>query len=355
MSRQRSQTEHRSVSASRRHYGEALPPQNHENLIPRAPPTPFPGIGEKCGLGLAWTPDGSEIVFSVNPAGGRSLWKISASGGTPRRLAGIGDNAVYPVIAPRRRRLAYVQITEGNTDIWRIEIDRSKQGNGLPAKFIATTRQDVWPQISPDGTRVVFQSNRLGSDEIWVRDSDGSNAIKLTSFGGPRTIAPRWSPDGRRIAFCSVAQGYFDIYTINSQGGSGSRRAITSESSNNAEPSWSADGQWIYFHSNRTGAKQVWRALAEGGEPEQVTTAGGDHALASPDGKFVYFAREEDHPDLWRVPVEGGEETLVLAGQRASRGCWDVQNDGLYFVDFAEGARSGNWFVKRLDLDSGDD
>ena len=50
MSRQRSQTEHRSVSASRRHYGEALPPQNHENLIPRAPPTPFPRIGEKCGL-----------------------------------------------------------------------------------------------------------------------------------------------------------------------------------------------------------------------------------------------------------------------------------------------------------------
>ncbi len=94
--------------------------------------------------------------------------------------------------------------------------------------------------------------------------------------------------------------------------------------------------------------------LAEGGEPQQVTTRGGDHAVASPDGKFVYFAREDSHPDLWRVPVEGGEETLVLKGQRAYAGCWDVRNDGLYFVDFAEGARSGNWLVKRLDLDSGE-
>ena len=248
--------------------------------------------------------------------------------------------------------MAYVQSTIGNVDIWRIEIDRSKQGNELPAKFIATTRQDAWPQISPDGTQVVFQSYRSGSSEIWVCDSDGSNAIKLTSFGGPRTIAPRWSPDGRRIAFSSVAAGNNDIYTINSQGGS--LRAITSEISNNAEPSWSADGQWIYFHSLRTGAKQVWKAPAEGGEPQQVTTRGGDHAVASPDGKFVYFAREDTHPDLWRVPVEGGEETLVLEGQQAFRGCWDVRNDGLYFVDFAEGERSGNWFVKRLDPNSGE-
>ncbi len=76
--------------------------------------------------------------------------------------------------------------------------------------------------------------------------------------------------------------------------------------------------------------------------------------MVSPDGKFVYFAREDRHPDLWRVPVEGGEEKLVLAGQRAYRGCWDVRNDGLYFVDFADGERSGDWLVKKLDLDSGE-
>ena len=314
-------------------------------------PTRLTSVGRTI-LGLAWTPDGSEIVFSVNPAGSYSLWKISASGGTPRRLAGAGDNAMYPVIAPRRRRLAYVQGTSLNVDIWRVEIDRSKQGNELPTKFIASTRTDRSPQISPDGTRVVFESDRSGSREIWVCNSNGSNTIKLTSFGVRRTTTPRWSPDGRRIAFNSNVRGSADIYTINSEGGS--PQAITSGNSYDQEPSWSRDGQWIYFHSNRTGTRQVWKAPAEGGEPQQVTTRGGDQPLASPDGKFVYFPREQDHPDLWRVPVEGGEETLVLEGQRASRGCWDVRNDGLYFVDFAEGARSGNWFVKRLDLDSGE-
>ena len=151
----------------------------------------------------------------------------------------------------------------------------------------------------------------------------------------------------------SNAAGSPDIYTINSQGGS--PRPITSSNNyRSSESSWSADGQWIYYHSNRSGTKQVWKVPAEGGEPQQVTTGGGDHPGVSPDGKFVYFAREGGHADLWRVPVEGGEETLVLEGQRAYTGCWDVRNDGLYFVDFAEGERSGNWFVKRLDLDSGE-
>ena len=74
-----SQTEHRSVSASRRHYGEALPPQNHENLIPRAPPTPFPRIGEKCGLVvvLACSPLQGDLVnrtFLLGYRGGHFHW-----------------------------------------------------------------------------------------------------------------------------------------------------------------------------------------------------------------------------------------------------------------------------------------
>jgi DNA-binding winged helix-turn-helix (wHTH) protein len=58
--------------------------------------------------GLAWTPDGKEIVFSSSRAGDATLWRISASGGTPERLPAVGAKAVQPAIAVQGRRAAFV-------------------------------------------------------------------------------------------------------------------------------------------------------------------------------------------------------------------------------------------------------
>ena len=51
-------------------------------------------------------------------------------------------------------------------------------------KLISSTRVDRDAQFSPDGKKIVFSSNRTGSFEIWICDSDGSNALRLTSLGG---------------------------------------------------------------------------------------------------------------------------------------------------------------------------
>ena len=51
-------------------------------------------------------------------------------------------------------------------------------------KLISSTRVDTEAQFSPDGKKIVFSSNRTGSFEIWICDSDGSNAQPLTSLGG---------------------------------------------------------------------------------------------------------------------------------------------------------------------------
>ncbi len=67
--------------------------------------------------------------------------------------------------------------------------------------------------------RIVFVSDRSGSREIWVCDSDGGNQVQLTKFGGSHVGSPRWSPDGRQIAFDSRPSGLSSIYVINASGG----------------------------------------------------------------------------------------------------------------------------------------
>jgi len=77
-------------------------------------------------------------------------------------------------------------------------------------KLIASTYVEGDPQYSPDGSKIVFNSNRSGNAEVWVCNSDGSSPVQLTSleaFSG----SPRWFPDGRRIVFDSNKEGHVDI------------------------------------------------------------------------------------------------------------------------------------------------
>lgn len=58
---------------------------------------------------------------------------------------------------------------------------------------------------------------------------------------------------------------------------------------------------------------------------------GGFKASESPDGKFVYYTQYND-AGIYRVPVEGGEETLVIDSYKAGWGNWAVVDDGVYFI-----------------------
>jgi eukaryotic-like serine/threonine-protein kinase len=277
--------------------------------------------------GLAWTPDGSSIVFSSNRAGSQSLWRISATGGAPERLAAAGDNAYSPSISSHGARLAFSQRL-ADTNIWRTSGPSSKGLRVPPARLISSTQVESSSQFSPDGKRIAFGSSRSGSEEIWVCDSEGLNAVQLTSFSGPPVGSPRWSPDSQRIAFDSTKEGQRDIYVVSAEGGSS--RRFTLERSNEVRPSWSRDGRWIYFGSDRTGIWQVWKEPAEGGPAVQVTKNGGREAFESPDGKFVYYSKEPRVSGIWRVPVVGGEEIRVL--DQGEQGHWAPLDQGICFV-----------------------
>jgi Tol biopolymer transport system component len=282
--------------------------------------------------GHAWTPDGSSIVLSgpgtwVTHSG--SLWKVPASGGVPEPLGVGGDNANQPSISRRGNRLAFVQ-TDIDTDTWEIGLSGSPPRGHAPKKVISSSRRDDGPQLSPDGSKIAFESARSASGEIWICDRDGTNALQLTFLGG-YSGTPRWSPDGRSIAFDFSTEGQPDIYALGVAGGL--PRRLTPEASFDAVPSWSGDGRWVYFGSNRTGSFQVWKVPADGGPAIQVTKNGGFAAFESADGSRLYYAKF-DAPGIWTVAANGGEEQPVHdLPPTGYWGYWDIGRQGLYFVN----------------------
>jgi Tol biopolymer transport system component len=278
--------------------------------------------------GLAWTPDGRDIVFAnagwpINPGW---LWKISLRGGEPERLQ-FGQEGVEPSI--RGNRLVYVR-QMANLNIWRRKLN-SVLSASPPDRFISSTKMESGPQFSPDGSKIAFESTRSGAYEVWMCRSDGSGLIQLTHFNSV-TGTPRWSPDGQQIAFDSRAAGNAGILVIDSQGGS--PRRLTREASSGVVPSWSRDGRWIYFASNRTGRGEVWKMPSTGGPAVQVTRHGGFAAFESPDGRFLYYAKGLTVPGLWRIPTNGGEEVEIISSLEAGYwGYWAVVENGIYYLD----------------------
>ena len=288
-------------------------------------------------VGPVWTPDGSSIVFLSLRGGTLRPWKVSASGGSPELLAIGGETFMIqqhpspPSISSRGNRLVFAKHFE-DINIWRMEVPDSTGRGVSPTKLISSTQYDGAPQFSPDSRKIVFQSERSGRSDIWVCDSEGGNARQLTSLGGPIVGTPRWSADGRHIAFDARTEGHSDIYVVNAEGGL--PRRITTETSNDVVPSWSRDGRFVYFASNRAGTRpEVWKAPASGGAARQVTTQGGFAAFESSDGKYLYYAKF-DAAGVWRMPTEGGEESLVVDRPKPREwGYWAVADRGIYFIN----------------------
>jgi Tol biopolymer transport system component len=272
-----------------------------------------------------WTPSGQEIVFSKYDGS----WRIATSGSSPpQRLASVGEEGPVLDISRQGNRLVYARSID-DSNIWRLELPGPKGKISLPAAFISSTWNDDFPQFSTDGRKIAFRSNRSGSQELWVCDSDGSNIMKLTSLGGPDLDSPRWSPDGERIAFDSQAHGNWDVYIVNANGGKAQR--LTTNPANDGPPSWSHDGKWIYFDSSRTGEAQVWKIPANGGAEVQITRKGGFAPLESADGRFLYYAKRLSATSVWKVPVDGGEEFEIFDSLSFFANMALVP-DGIYFI-----------------------
>ncbi len=229
------------------------------------------------------------------------------------------------------------------------------------------------PQISPDGTRIVYAriSMDIMSDQrrsnLWIIGSDGSDHRPLTS-GDKSAYAAAWSPDGGKLLYLSDADGSTQIYLRWMDTGQTARLAQLTESPRSL--SWSPDGRWIAFSmlvkeegddfaelpSKPEGAKwaeppkvidrlvyradgggylpqgydQIFVLPAEGGSPRQVTDGPYDHGgriAWAPDSKSILFAAnrrpgneyDPQNSELYRLNLESGTIVALTGRQGPDR------------------------------------
>ena len=158
---------------------------------------------------LHWSADGRRLYFISNRTGGHHLWQVAATGGVAEMVLNLSTPMTSFSIARQANTLVYINDQE-NTQIEIFETN----GRGKRVCLIDSSLADRGAMWSPDGSQVVFSSDRTGWDELWLARKDCTGLRQLTSFRELGVGSPRWSPDGRLIAFDRRVNGQSDVYTI---------------------------------------------------------------------------------------------------------------------------------------------
>ena len=253
------------------------------------------------------TPTNGRIVFGylgrlvqVSPDGS-GLWPLSAESTT----YSLGD------WSPDGTRLAIV--SEG--DIYTVDPRGRTQ-----ARLTYLPYRNADPSWSPDGSRILFESNRGGSQDIWMMNADGSSPRQVT-VGAASSVDAEWSPDGRQFAFSSFRDGDWELYVADADGTN--LRRLTQNPGLDENPSWSPDGRRIAFDSSRDGSLDVFTMAPDGSQVRQLTTSPATDAVPtwSPDSSSIAFTSERSgEPGLYAMAADGSGQLRLSALSDAAFG-----------------------------------
>lgn len=191
-------------------------------------------------------------------------------------------------------------------------------------KATAITRglaYDVHPRYSPDGKKILFISDRDGSDNVWYIDLEKKDTIQLTSDKNQSFPSACWTPDGDYVVYAKGRSG-IKLFMVHRKGGSGSQLLDGPPRLKAIDPAVSADGKLIYF-SARNGAwnynalfpqYQIGVYDRQNAKTNFITSryGSGFTPTLSKDGKWlVYGTRYEDKTGLVLRNLQNGDEKWI--------------------------------------------
>jgi Tol biopolymer transport system component len=285
-----------------------------------------------------FSPDGSLVYFSSRRQAVLAVWTLPVAGGEARRVTEGAGSEKHPSLSRDGSVLATSTYLR-DSDV--LVLDRVAR----TVERVSSTAHDETPVLLPDGSGVLFVSDRTGSTDLWLQPLAQGRASgplrRLTSFeeGGPAT--PTISRDGRWIAFFRVLSGQRDIWILPVAGGAA--RPLAGGPAQDLHPALSPDASRLVFVSSRSGIEHLFtvplREGVAGGAPRQLTSGddGDVFPAFSPDGREVAFIRSED---VWIVDADGRTEPRkVTSGARPNHFAWDAGGNALMVAGYFGGRR----------------
>ncbi len=214
----------------------------------------------------ALSQDGADLAYRSWQPDRRGLFARPLNGGTDWGFDLFFESA-RPQFSPIDKSLMYHSRAGGREPaIYRVidGIGQVMRREGFPIQGDAAK----W---SPDGQQFVY-SSCLGSKCGIIRSNlDGTNPVILSDH--PTDTNPEISPDGTAVVFMSKRSGEWKIYRVGIDGGT--ITALTSDDASSGLPAWSPAGDKIAFVSNRDGQWAIWDMDPDGGNQRRLFVTGG--------------------------------------------------------------------------------
>lgn len=258
-----------------------------------------------------------------------SLFRIDGLGANPQLLDSNVRDIVYDLsgnMVALVKEVTYPADEDLDSESTVTEIFVGPADNPASAEQVTFTRTASAhsPSFSPEANQLVYTSDFDGDDELWILDLQSRIVTQLTE-NEVQDRDPSWSPDGTRIVFASDRElGSFELYmlefVIQQDGaqltGDDSPNVITrltQDQGNSLQPTWSDNAEWIAYINDGDGDADVI-LIDKDGLRQQVLTLDDDGAedknpSFTPDQRYVTFVsnREEDRFQAYLVTLNGRE------------------------------------------------
>jgi Tol biopolymer transport system component len=188
---------------------------------------------------------------------------------------------------------------------------------------------DTQPRYSPDGSKIVFISDRSGADNLWISNADGSEPRAITKDKTQTFRSPEWTPDGNYIiaSRLSGTPPVMSLFLYHVDGGSGVKLTGNSDEQKTLfalGPAFGKDPRYVYF-TERTQAGSVYNQMSfrwqlgvydrhTGQNYRQSDELGSAmRPVLSPDGRWLVYATRWDAQTGFRVrDMQSGDDSWLL-------------------------------------------